>query len=46
MKKTAIAILAASVFVGACTTDPYTGETVRSNTRTGAPIVGWVGAWA
>lgn len=38
MKKTVIAALAMSVFVAACTTDPYTGEQKISNTAGGAAL--------
>jgi outer membrane protein OmpA-like peptidoglycan-associated protein len=44
MKKTAIAMLAASVFVAGCTTDPYTGESKVSNTLGGAAIGAGLGA--
>ena len=38
MKKTVIAAVAMSMFVGACTTDPYTGEQKISNTAGGAAL--------
>ncbi len=45
MKKTVIAAVAMSVFVGACTTDPYTGEQKVSNTAGGA-VIGALGGAA
>lgn len=44
MKKTVLAALAATMFVGACTTDPYTGEQKVSNTLGGAAIGAGLGA--
>jgi len=44
MKKTILAVLAGTVFVGACTTDPYTGEQKVSNTLGGAAIGAGLGA--
>jgi outer membrane protein OmpA-like peptidoglycan-associated protein len=38
MKKTVIVAVAMSVLVGACTTDPYTGEQKISNTAGGAAL--------
>ncbi len=44
MKKTVIAAVAMSMFVGACTTDPYTGEQKISNTAGGAALGALAGA--
>ncbi|WP_269929856.1 OmpA family protein [Aminobacter sp. HY435] len=44
MKKTVIGVLAASMFVGACTTDPFTGQQKVSNTAAGAGIGALAGA--
>ncbi|CAM5409064.1 outer membrane protein OmpA-like peptidoglycan-associated protein [Aquamicrobium terrae] len=45
MKKTVIAAVAMAVFVGGCTTDPYTGEQKVSNTAGGA-VIGALGGAA
>jgi outer membrane protein OmpA-like peptidoglycan-associated protein len=44
MKKTVLAVLAATVFVGACTTDPYTGQPRVANSLGGAAIGAGLGA--
>ncbi|BCH25572.1 OmpA family protein [Mesorhizobium sp. L-8-3] len=44
MKKTVLAVLAATIFVGACTTDPYTGQPKVSNTLGGAALGAGLGA--
>ncbi|MBB6470245.1 OmpA family protein [Aminobacter carboxidus] len=44
MKKTVIFALAGSMFVGACTTDPYTGQQKVSNAAAGAGIGALAGA--
>jgi outer membrane protein OmpA-like peptidoglycan-associated protein len=44
MKKTVIAALAGALALGACTTDPYTGEPTVSNTLGGAAIGAAAGA--
>lgn len=44
MKKTVIGVLAASMFVGACTTDPFTGQQKVSNTAAGAGLGALAGA--
>ena len=41
MKKTVLVALAATMAVGACTTDPYTGEQKVSNTLGGATLGAW-----
>ncbi len=46
MTKKLIAVLAAAALVGACTTDPYTGEQKVSNTAGGAAIGAGLGALA
>lgn len=46
MAKKLIAVLAAAAFVGACTTDPYTGEQKVSNTAGGAALGAGLGALA
>ena len=46
MTRKLIAILAATAFVGACSTDPYTGEQKVSNTAGGAAIGAGLGALA
>jgi outer membrane protein OmpA-like peptidoglycan-associated protein len=44
MKKTVLAVTAVAFLVGACTTDPYTGEQKVSNTAGGAVLGGLAGA--
>jgi outer membrane protein OmpA-like peptidoglycan-associated protein len=44
MKKTTLAVLSAALIVGACTTDPYTGERKVANTATGAALGALAGA--
>lgn len=44
MKKTVLAVLAATILVGACTTDPYTGQPKVSNTVGGAALGAGLGA--
>lgn len=44
MKKTVMCVLAGSMLVGACTTDPFTGQQKVSNTATGAGIGALAGA--
>lgn len=44
MRKTLIAVLAGSVLVGACTTDPFTGQQRVSNTAAGAGLGAIAGA--
>lgn len=44
MKKTVILVLAGSMFVGACTTDPYTGDQKVSNAAAGAGLGALAGA--
>ncbi|RJG45151.1 MULTISPECIES: OmpA family protein [unclassified Mesorhizobium] len=46
MTKKLIAVLAATAFLGACTTDPYTGEQKVSNTAGGAALGAGLGALA
>ena len=46
ISKNVMAVLAATVFVGACTTDPYTGQQKVSNTAGGAAIGAGLGALA
>lgn len=46
MKKTVAAALAAMLVLGACTTDPYTGEQKVSNTAGGAALGAGLGALA
>jgi outer membrane protein OmpA-like peptidoglycan-associated protein len=46
MTKKLIAVLAAAALVGACSTDPYTGEQKVSNTAGGAAIGAGLGALA
>ena len=46
MRKTGIAALAAAMMLGACTTDPYTGERKVSNTAGGAALGAGLGALA
>jgi len=46
MKMKLVAVLAATAFLGACTTDPYTGEQKISNTAGGAALGAGVGALA
>ncbi|PWJ85563.1 outer membrane protein OmpA-like peptidoglycan-associated protein [Pseudaminobacter salicylatoxidans] len=46
MKMKLIAVLAATAFLGACTTDPYTGQQKVSNTAGGAALGAGVGALA
>ena len=46
MKRELIAVLAATAFLGACTTDPYTGEQKISNTAGGAALGAGLGALA
>ena len=46
MKKTVAAALAATLVLGACTTDPYTGEQKVSNTAGGAALGAGLGALA
>ena len=46
MSKKLIAVLAATAFVAACATDPYTGEQKISNTAGGAALGAGVGALA
>ncbi len=46
MAKKLIAVLAAAALVGACSTDPYTGEQKVSNTAGGAAIGAGLGALA
>ncbi len=46
MAKRLIAVLAAAALLGACTTDPYTGEQKVSNTAGGAAIGAGLGALA
>ena len=44
MKKTVLVVLAATMALGACTTDPYTGEQKISNTAGGATLGALAGA--
>ena len=44
MKKTVLVVLAATMALGACTTDPYTGEQKVSNTVGGATLGALAGA--
>ena len=44
MKRITLAVLAVALAVGACTTDPYTGERKVSNTATGAALGALAGA--
>jgi len=44
MKKTTLAVLSAALIVGACTTDPYTGQPKVANTATGAALGALAGA--
>lgn len=44
MKKTVMCVLAGSMFVGACTTDPFTGQQKVSNTAAGAGMGALAGA--
>ena len=46
ISKNVMAVFAATVFVGACTTDPYTGQQKVSNTAGGAAIGAGLGALA
>ena len=46
MRRELIAVLAATAFLGACTTDPYTGEQKISNTAGGAALGAGLGALA
>lgn len=46
MKSKLLAVATAAVFLGACTTDPYTGEQKVSNTAGGAAIGAGLGALA
>ena len=46
MTRELIAVLAAAAFLGACTTDPYTGEQKVSNTAGGAALGAGLGALA
>ncbi|MBA3448580.1 MAG: OmpA family protein [Pseudaminobacter sp.] len=46
MNRTWLAALVATAFVGACTTDPYTGEQKVSNTAGGAALGAGLGALA
>lgn len=46
MRKAGIAAMAAAIGLGACTTDPYTGEQKVSNTAGGAAIGAGLGALA
>lgn len=46
MKRQLIAVLAATAFLGACSTDPYTGEQKISNTAGGAALGAGLGALA
>lgn len=46
MQKKIIAVAAAAAFLGACTTDPYTGEQKISNTAGGAALGAGLGALA
>ena len=46
MMRKLVAVLAATAFVGACSTDPYTGEQKVSNTAGGAAIGAGLGALA
>ncbi len=46
MSRKLIAVLAATAFIGACSTDPYTGEQKISNTAGGAALGAGLGALA
>jgi len=46
MKTKIVAVVAAAAFLGACTTDPYTGEQKVSNTAGGAALGAGLGALA
>jgi outer membrane protein OmpA-like peptidoglycan-associated protein len=46
MKTKFVAVVAAAAFLGACTTDPYTGEQKVSNTAGGAALGAGLGALA
>ena len=46
MMKRVGAVVAATIFLGACTTDPYTGEQKVSNTAGGAALGAGLGALA